>query len=41
VDELFKRYEIEIAKRPGDHGMDFISAFMVMKKALENNRVMI
>ena len=33
VDELFKRYEIEVAKRPEDHGLDFISAYIVMKKA--------
>lgn len=33
VDELFKRYENDVAKRPGDHGLDFISAYMVMKKA--------
>jgi len=33
VDELFKRYEMEVAKRPEDHGLDFISAYIVMKKA--------
>ena len=33
VDELFKRYEMEVAKRPKDHGLDFISAYIVIKKA--------
>ena len=33
VDELFKRYEMEVAKRPEDHGLDVIVAYMVMKKA--------
>jgi len=33
ADELFKRYELEVAKRPEDHGHDFISAYMVIKKA--------
>lgn len=32
VDEFFKRYEIEVAKRPEDHGMDYVHAYIVIAK---------
>ncbi|KAJ7331669.1 hypothetical protein OS493_019262 [Desmophyllum pertusum] len=32
VDELFQRYENEVAKCPEDHGLDFVSAYMVIGK---------
>ena len=32
VDELFQRYEKEVAKRPEDHGMDYVHAYMVIEK---------
>ncbi|KAJ7331667.1 hypothetical protein OS493_019260 [Desmophyllum pertusum] len=33
VDELFQRYENEVAKFPEDHGVDFVSAYMVIGKS--------
>ena len=35
VDEFFKRYEIEVAKRPEDHGMDYVHAYIVIAKNWE------
>lgn len=32
VNELFKRYESEVAKRPEDHGGDYVHAYMVIAK---------
>lgn len=32
VDEFFKRYENEVAKRPEDHGMDYVHAYIVIAK---------
>ena len=32
VDEFFERYEKEVAKRPEDHGMDYVHAYMVIRK---------
>lgn len=32
VDELFDRYAAAVAKAPGDHGMDYVHAFMVIEK---------
>ena len=32
VDEFFNRYETEVAKRPEDHGMDYVHAYMVIRK---------
>ena len=32
VDELFRRYEDEVAKCPEDHGLDFVNAYMVIEK---------
>ena len=37
VGELFQRYENEVALRPEDHGVDFVSAFMVIEKSNEEN----
>lgn len=33
VDELFKRYENEVAKCPEDHGIDLVSAYMLIEKS--------
>ncbi len=32
VDELFKRYENEVAKFPEGHGIDLVSAYIVIEK---------
>ncbi|XP_031555181.1 probable S-adenosylmethionine-dependent methyltransferase At5g38780 isoform X2 [Actinia tenebrosa] len=32
VDEFFQRYEDEVAKHPEDHGMDYVHAYIVVKK---------
>ncbi|KAK3744752.1 hypothetical protein QZH41_013300 [Actinostola sp. cb2023] len=32
VDELFQRYESEVAKAPEDHGMDYVHAYIVVQK---------
>ena len=32
VEELFQRYEKEVAKRPEDHGLEHVHAFMVIEK---------
>ena len=32
VDEFFKRYENKVAKRPEDHGMDYVHAYIVIEK---------
>ncbi|CAH3026843.1 unnamed protein product [Porites evermanni] len=32
VNELFKQYESEVAKRPEDHGGDYVHAYMVIAK---------
>ena len=32
VDELFKRYENEVAKCPEDHGIDLVCAYMLIEK---------
>ncbi|XP_068686578.1 uncharacterized protein [Montipora foliosa] len=34
VEELFQRYEKEVAKRPEDHGMDYVHAYMVIEKII-------
>ncbi|KAJ7377997.1 hypothetical protein OS493_025313 [Desmophyllum pertusum] len=32
VDEFFKRYENQVAKRPEDNGMDYVHAYMIIAK---------
>lgn len=32
VDELFERYENEVAKCPEDHGIDLVCAYMLIEK---------
>ena len=32
VDELFARYAERVAESPADHGMDYVHAYMVIKK---------
>lgn len=34
VEELFQRYEKEVAKRPEDHGLEHVHAFMVIEKII-------
>ncbi|KAL9964115.1 hypothetical protein ACROYT_G027699 [Oculina patagonica] len=36
VDELFQRYENEVSRCPEDHGLDFVSAYMVIEKKRSN-----
>lgn len=33
VDELFERYENEVAKCPEDHGIDLVCAYMLIEKS--------
>lgn len=33
VDELFKRYENEVAKCPQDHGIDLVCAYILIEKS--------
>ena len=33
VDELFERYENEVAKCPEDHGIDLFCAYMLIEKS--------
>lgn len=33
VDELFQRYENEVSMCPEDHGLDFVTAYMVIEKS--------